>query len=176
MTATPNSPTVDRGFLAPTGRGLFGWIFSTDHKRIGLLYMYAVLLFFLVGIALGVAIRLELIAPGETIVSAQAYNTLFTLHGVIMIFLFIIPGIPAIFGNLFLPLHIGANDVAFPRLNLFSWWLYLTGALIILTSLFTGGAARPTPAGPSTSPSAPRPPPTCRWRSSASSSSASPPS
>jgi cytochrome c oxidase subunit I len=139
MTQTHSATTGDRGFLAPDGKGLFGWIFSTDHKRIGLLYMYAILTFFLVGVALGVAIRLELIAPGETIMSAQAYNALFTLHGVIMIFLFIIPGIPAIFGNLFLPIHLGANDVAFPRLNLLSWWLYIIGALLALSSLF--GAA-----------------------------------
>ncbi len=137
MTATAGS----RGFLAEGGKypGLLGWIFSTDHKRIGLLYLFAVLSFFLVGAALGIIIRLELIAPGETIVSAQTYNALFTVHGVIMIFLFIIPGIPAIFGNIFLPIHIGANDVSFPRLNLFSWWLYMIAALIILASLFTGG-------------------------------------
>jgi cytochrome c oxidase subunit 1 len=142
MTQTHSATAADRGFLAPDGKGLFGWIFSTDHKRIGLLYMYAILTFFLVGVALGVTIRLELIAPGETIMSAQAYNALFTLHGVIMIFLFIIPGIPAIFGNLFLPIHIGANDVAFPRLNLLSWWLYIIGALLALSSLF-GGAGFP---------------------------------
>jgi cytochrome c oxidase subunit 1 len=138
-TAAPR-PADDRGFLGPAGgTGLLSWIFSTDHKRIGLLYLYAVLTFFLVGAGLGVAIRLELIAPGETIVSAQTYNALFTLHGVIMIFLFIIPGIPAIFGNLFLPIQIGANDVAFPRLNLLSWWLYIIGALTALGSLFSGG-------------------------------------
>jgi cytochrome c oxidase subunit 1 len=142
MTETHPAATSERGFLAPTGNGLFGWIFSTDHKRIGLLYMYAILTFFLVGVVLGLLIRLELIAPGETIVSAQTYNALFTLHGVIMIFLFIIPGIPAIFGNIFLPLHIGANDVAFPRLNLLSWWLYIGGALLALASLF-GGAGFP---------------------------------
>jgi len=142
MTETHPAATNERGFLAPTGNGLFGWIFSTDHKRIGLLYMYAILTFFLVGVVLGLLIRLELIAPGETIVSAQTYNALFTLHGVIMIFLFIIPGIPAIFGNIFLPIHIGANDVAFPRLNLLSWWLYISGALLALASLF-GGAGFP---------------------------------
>jgi cytochrome c oxidase subunit 1 len=137
--AASDSTSMERGFLAPTGNGLFGWIFSTDHKRIGLLYMYAVLTFFIVGAALGVTIRLELMAPGETIVSAQTYNALFTLHGVIMVFLFIIPGVPGIFGNLFLPLHIGANDVAFPRLNLLSWWLYIIGACMALGSLFSGG-------------------------------------
>ena len=142
MTETHPAAANERGFLAPTGNGLFGWIFSTDHKRIGLLYMYAILTFFLVGVVLGLLIRLELIAPGETIVSAETYNALFTLHGVIMIFLFIIPGIPAIFGNIFLPIHIGANDVAFPRLNLLSWWLYISGALLALASLF-GGAGFP---------------------------------
>jgi len=130
----------DRGFLADSKYpGIFGWIFSTDHKRIGLLYLYSVMTMFGVGVILGLLIRLELIAPGETIVTAQTYNALFTLHGVIMIFLFIIPGLPAAFGNLFLPIHLGARDVAFPRLNLFSWWLYLTGAILAVTALFTGG-------------------------------------
>ena len=83
--------------------------------------------------------RLELIAPGPTIVEPNTYNALFTLHGVIMIFLFIIPGIPAALGNFFLPIQIGAPDVAFPRLNLLSWWLYMIGAAIALSSLFAGG-------------------------------------
>ncbi|MGD8307230.1 MAG: cbb3-type cytochrome c oxidase subunit I, partial [Ignavibacteria bacterium] len=107
--------------------GLLGWLLSTDHKRIGILYMVGVLTFFIAGATLGLLMRLELISPGETIVSPQTYNKFFTLHGVIMVFLFIIPGIPAIFGNFFLPILIGAKDVAFPRLNLFSWYLYATG-------------------------------------------------
>jgi cytochrome c oxidase subunit 1 len=124
---------------APTGRpGILGWILSTDHKRIGILYLVSMVSFFFVGAALGLLMRLELIAPGRTIVSAQTYNALFTVHGVIMIFLFIIPGIPAIFGNFFLPLQIGAADVAFPRLNLLSWWCYIVGALMAVTALFTG--------------------------------------
>ncbi len=139
MNETHSAP-LDRGFLAE-GKypGIFGWIFSTDHKRIGLLYLYSTLTMFVVGVCLGLLIRLELIAPGKTIVDAQTYNELFTLHGVIMIFLFIIPGLPAAFGNLILPIQIGARDVAFPRLNLLSWWLYLTGALLAVTALFTGG-------------------------------------
>ncbi len=130
-----------RGFLGDRGRfpGILSWIFSTDHKRIGLMYMYAILTLFLVGVTLGLAIRLELIAPGETIMGAQMYNAVFTLHGVIMIFLFIIPGIPAVFGNLILPIQLGAKDVAFPRLNLFSWWLYMIGGTMAVASLFTGG-------------------------------------
>ncbi|ALC15765.1 cytochrome c oxidase, subunit I [Desulfuromonas soudanensis] len=138
---TPSAAGSDRGFLARKGEGstILAWITSTDHKRIGLLYLYAILSFFLVGVVLGLLLRLELLAPGRTIVDAQTYNALFTLHGVIMIFLFIIPGIPAAFGNLMLPLLLGARDVAFPRLNLFSWYLYMTGALLALTALFTGG-------------------------------------
>jgi cytochrome c oxidase subunit 1 len=132
--------TSDRGFFGEARYpGIFGWIFSTDHKRIGLLYFWCILFFFCVGAFLGILIRLELFAPGETIMGAQTYNAVFTLHGVIMIFLFIIPGIPAAFGNLILPIQIGARDVAFPKLNLLSWWLYMTGAVLAVTSLFTGG-------------------------------------
>ncbi|MDK2793056.1 MAG: cytochrome c oxidase subunit [Deferribacteres bacterium] len=124
--------------------GIFGWIFSTDHKRIGLLYMYSTLLLFIIGVIIGLLIRIELIAPGKTIVGPQTYNAFFTVHGVIMIFLFVIPSIPAAFGNLFLPIQIGAEDVAFPRLNLFSWWLYIIGLILILFSLFTGKGAPDT--------------------------------
>ncbi len=124
--------------------GLFSWIFSTDHKRIGILYLTSVTFFFVCGVILGELMRLELIAPGPTIVNAETYNRFFTLHGVIMIFLFIIPGIPAVFGNFFLPIQIGAKDVAFPRLNLLSWWLYVIGAVFALTSLYLPGGPADT--------------------------------
>ena len=142
MTQTPlASHPEELRFLGGSGEdsGILSWLFSTDHKRIGMLYLYSVLTMFGVGVILGLLIRIELIAPGQTIVNAQTYNALFTVHGVVMIFLFIIPGIPGVFGNLFLPIHIGANDVAFPRLNLLSWWLYILGGLLALTSLFSGG-------------------------------------
>jgi len=128
-------------FYESKGRfhGLLGWIFTTDHKRIGLLYLLAILFFFLTGVSLGFLMRLELIAPGPTIMRPQTYNAIFTLHGVIMIFLFVIPGIPAIFGNFFMPIQIGARDVAFPKINLLSWWVYMIGALLAILSLFTGG-------------------------------------
>jgi len=124
--------------------GIRGWIFSTDHKRIGILYLIGILTFFIAGVTFGFLMRLELISPGETIMSAQTYNRFFTLHGVIMIFLFIIPGIPAIFGNFFLPILIGAKDVAFPRLNLFSWYLYLTGGILALLSIVMPGGPADT--------------------------------
>ncbi len=119
-------------------RGLKSWIFTHDHKRIALLYFYGVVGFFLAGVVLGLLMKLELIAPGETLMKPETYNSLFTLHGVIMIFLFIIPGIPAIFGNFFLPLLIGADDVAFPKVNLLSWWLYVIGGIMALSTLFLG--------------------------------------
>jgi len=119
-------------------KGFLGWIFSTDHKRIGLLYLYTIVSFFIVGAILGLLMKLELIAPGKTIMDAQTYNAFFTLHGITMIFLVVIPGIPAIFGNFFLPIMIGAKDVAFPRLNLLSWWLYVAGAAIAISSQFLG--------------------------------------
>jgi len=120
-------------------KGNLGWILSTDHKRIGLLYLWSMLSFFLVGVALGVLMRLEMLTMGPTIMQPQTYNAIFTLHGIIMIFLFIVPGIPAAFGNFFLPIMIGAEDVQFPRLNLLSWWLYITGGLFAIVSLFLSG-------------------------------------
>ncbi|TSA27908.1 MAG: cytochrome c oxidase subunit I [Ignavibacteriales bacterium] len=119
--------------------GILSWLLTKDHKRIGLMYMMAIMSFFVVGMIIGLLMRLELIAPGRTIMNAQTYNTLFTLHGVIMIFLFIIPGLPAIFGNFFLPIQIGAADVAFPRLNLLSWYIYMIGATLVIVSLFLPG-------------------------------------
>lgn len=120
-------------------RGIFAWILSTDHKRIGLLYLSLILFFFSVAVFFGFLMRLKLIAPGFPLMKPQMYNAIFTLHGIIQIFLVVIPAIPAIFGNFFLPIQIGARDMAFPRINLFSWWLYLSGAIIVFFSLFTGG-------------------------------------
>ncbi|MFI5396923.1 MAG: cbb3-type cytochrome c oxidase subunit I [Candidatus Binatia bacterium] len=120
-------------------KGLLGWILSTDHKRIAILYLFSMLSFFLVGTTIGVLMRLEQLTMGPTIMQPQTYNAMFTLHGVIMIFLFVIPGLPASFGNFFLPILIGAKDVAFPRLNLLSWYFFIIGAVLAVTSLFTGG-------------------------------------
>lgn len=132
-----------RGFF-DSKKGIASWIFTTDHKRIGLLYMYSIGIFFLTAAVLGIMMRLELIAPGETVMKADTYNRVFTLHGVIMIFLFIIPGIPAIFGNFILPLIIGAEDVAFPKINLLSWYFYVIGALFALSTLVFGEGAADT--------------------------------
>jgi cytochrome c oxidase subunit 1 len=124
-------------------KGVFSWIFSTNHKRIGLMYLAGILTFFSVGVVLGMLMRINLISPGR-FMTERTYNSLFTVHGVIQIFLFIIPGIPASLGNFFLPILIGAKDVAFPRINLTSWWLYMTGGLMIVLSVFIGGGAPDT--------------------------------
>ncbi len=119
-------------------KGLFSWIFTKDHKRIALLYFYSIMGFFTVGVLLGFLMRLELFAPGKQVMEAHQYNQFFTLHGVIMIFLVIIPSIPAVFGNFILPLMLGTDDVAFPRVNLLSWWLYVIGAILALSTLVYG--------------------------------------
>lgn len=124
--------------------GLLGWLLSTDHKRIGLMYMYAIVFFFFVAAILGVLMRIELIAPGQTIMGPQAYNGFFTIHGIIMIFIVVIPGLAAVFGNFFLPILIGAKDVAFPRLNLFSFYIFIVGAILGVLSQFIGGGAPDT--------------------------------
>ncbi|MBD3223162.1 MAG: cytochrome c oxidase subunit I [Caldithrix sp.] len=119
-------------------KGIKSWLFTLDHKRIGIMYLFAIMFFFFIGGVMALFIRLELIRPEEIVVGADTYNQLFTLHGAIMIFLFIVPGIPAIMGNFFLPLMIGAKDVAFPRLNLASWYVYILGSVFAIYSIMNG--------------------------------------
>jgi len=121
-------------------RGILSWPATTDHKRIGLLYLAGMMTFFLFAVSLAIMFRLELYAPGEQFIDSDTYNRFLTLHGVVMIFLFIIPGIPAVFGNFFLPIMIGAPDVAFPRLNLLSWYCFVIGGILALVSVTVGGA------------------------------------
>ena len=121
------------------GNGIKDWLFTVDHKRIGIMYLFFVLLAFLAGGLLAMAVRLELWAPGRTIMDAEMYNRTFTLHGAIMVFLFIIPSIPAAIGNFVIPLMLGAKDVAFPRLNLASFYIYVLGACLMLGAIVTGG-------------------------------------
>jgi cytochrome c oxidase subunit 1 len=127
-------------YLEHKGRfkGIMSWLTSTDHKKIGLMYLYAIVVFFFVAAVLGVLMRIEKMNPGPDIMDAQTYNGIFTLHGVIMIFIVVIPGIAAVFGNFFLPIMIGAKDVAFPKLNLFSWYVYIIGAILGVLSQFAG--------------------------------------
>jgi cytochrome c oxidase subunit 1 len=120
-------------------RGVMSWLTTVDHKRIGIMYLVSVLIAFLLGGIFAMAVRLELLTPDATIMGANTYNRMFTLHGVVMIFLFMIPAIPGVFGNFCLPLMLGAKDVAFPKLNLLSLYLYWTGATIALAGMIMGG-------------------------------------
>ncbi|MBI2840049.1 MAG: cytochrome c oxidase subunit I [Acidobacteria bacterium] len=119
--------------------GFKSWFFTLDHKRIGLMYLVSILTAFFLGGVFALLVRTELLTPGKTIMDAETYNRMFTLHGAAMIFLFIIPGIPAALGNFVLPIMLGAKDVAFPRLNLFSYHLYVAGAIFALASIAMGG-------------------------------------
>jgi cytochrome c oxidase subunit 1 len=119
--------------------GIWSWLLTTDHKRIALLYMVSITVFFFVGGAAATLMRLELMTPRGDIVQPETYNKLFTLHGVAMVFFFMIPSIPAVFGNFLVPMMIGARDLAFPRINLLSWYLYSIGATLAVVSLLMGG-------------------------------------
>ncbi len=115
------------------------WLLTTDHKRIGLLYMVMITLFFLVGGAAATLMRIELLNPAGEYMTSTTYNKLFTLHGVVMVWFFLIPSIPTVLGNFLVPLMIGARDVAFPRLNLASWYLFIAGAAVALWAVIAGG-------------------------------------
>ncbi|PSQ81390.1 MAG: cytochrome c oxidase subunit I, partial [Bacteroidetes bacterium QS_1_63_11] len=119
--------------------GIWSWLTTKDHKRIGILYLIALAFVFLIAGTLALFMRAELSAPGETIMRNDTYNQVFTMHGILMVFLFLVPSIPAILGNFVLPMQIGAKDVAFPRLNLASWYVYMAGAALTVTALLTGG-------------------------------------
>ena len=123
-------------------KGLKSWLFTLDHKRIGLMYLVSILFAFLLGGIFAMLLRIEHLTPKQTIMDAETYNRVFTLHGAIMVFLFIIPSVPAALGNFVLPLMLGAKDVAFPRLNLASFYIYVVGALFTVASMVTGAVAR----------------------------------
>jgi cytochrome c oxidase subunit 1 len=121
------------------GYGLKSWLLTTDHKRIAILYLVSITFFFAVGGVFAGMIRLELLTPAGDLVGDDTYNKLFTMHGIVMIFLFLIPSIPAVFGNFLVPMMIGARDLAFPKINLLSWYLYVGGAIFTLVAIVTGG-------------------------------------
>jgi cytochrome c oxidase subunit 1 len=135
--ATVDHTASDDNYLTH-GKGILSWLFTLDHKRIGVMYLVAILSSFFLGGVFALALRAELWTPAQTIMTADTYNKMFTLHGAVMIFLFIIPGIPATLGNFVLPLMLGAKDVALPRLNLASFWLWLTGATVAVASIVIG--------------------------------------
>jgi cytochrome c oxidase subunit 1 len=127
------------GSYLTDGLTLRSWLLSTDHKRIALLYLGSITFFFFIGGAAAALVRLNLIVPEGLLGSAEAYNRLFTMHGVIMVWFFLVPAVPVTLGNFLIPLMLGARDLAFPRLNLFTWYLFITGGAITLWALFVGG-------------------------------------
>ena len=131
--AVTSGGSPSRGYLAK--KGFWSWAATLDHKRIGVMYLCTTLFFFLIGGVFALLLRIKLLYPGGEVFSNYVYNVLFTLHGSVMIFLFIIPAIPSGLGNLFIPLQLGARDVAFPRINLMSYWVFVAGILVILASL-----------------------------------------
>ena len=118
---------------------LRSWLLSTDHKRVGLLYLFAIVFFFGIGAIAAALIRAELVTPRGDLLSAEMYNRMFTLHGVVMVWFFLIPSIPSVLGNFLLPLMLGARDLAFPKLNLLSWYLFMAGGLLVLWAILWGG-------------------------------------
>jgi cytochrome c oxidase subunit 1 len=116
-------------------RGLASWLVTVDHKRLGVMYGVAVMFFFMIAGLLAILLRTELFTPDQDIMSAQTYNQVFTLHGAIMVFLFIIPSVPAALGNFLLPLMLGAKDVAFPKLNLLSFYLYSVASVFFIAAM-----------------------------------------
>ncbi len=115
------------------------WLLTVDHKRIAILYLISITFFFLIGGAAATIVRLELMTPAGDLVESEMYNKLFTIHGVIMVFFFLIPAIPAVLGNFLMPMMVGARDMAFPRLNLLSWYLFMTGGLLTVYATVAGG-------------------------------------
>jgi cytochrome c oxidase subunit 1 len=120
-------------------RSVRSWLLTTDHKRIGLLFFFAISLFVFLGGVFAMLIRIEHLTAGPGIMTAMTYNRLFSLHGVTMVWLFMIPSIPTAFGNFVIPIMLGAKDVAFPKLNLLSFYIFLVGAIVVLVSMFLGG-------------------------------------
>lgn len=132
------SSTIRENYLN-ANYGLKSWLTTRDHKRIAILYLIVMTFFFFVGGVFAVIIRLELLTPKGDIVQAETYNKLFTMHGVAMVFFFLIPSVPAVLGNFLVPIMIGARDMAFPRLNLASWYIFAVGGLFTLTAVLAGG-------------------------------------
>ncbi|HWR36128.1 MAG TPA: cytochrome c oxidase subunit I [Clostridia bacterium] len=136
--ATTVQPVEQQNYLN-SNYGIKSWLLTTDHKRIGLLYLMSITLFFFLGGFFAMLIRLELLTPASDLMQSDNYNKVFTMHGIIMVFLFLIPSIPAVLGNFLVPLMVGAKDLAFPKINLASWYLFMLGGVVALYGMVTGG-------------------------------------
>ncbi len=139
MSTTTPAAAAPRPNYLNDGYGWKSWLFTVDHKRIAILYLVSVTFFFVVGGLFAALMRLELATPKGDLVDSETYNRLFTMHGVVMIFFFLIPSVPAVLGNFLVPIMIGARDLAFPKVNLLSWYIYIIGGLMGLTVAVMGG-------------------------------------
>jgi cytochrome c oxidase subunit I len=137
--ATIAAPAVERENYLNTDFRVKSWLLTTDHKRIAILYLLSITAMFFVGGFAATMIRLELLTPAGDLMSSDTYNKMFTIHGVVMIFFFLIPSVPATLGNFLVPMMIGARDLAFPRINLASWYLYIAGAGLMMYVVLSGG-------------------------------------
>jgi cytochrome c oxidase subunit I len=137
--ATASAITAEREHYLNADYGFRSWLLTTDHKRIALLYLITITFFFFVGGFFALLIRLELLTPQGDLVQADTYNKLFSMHGQVMIFFFLLPAVPAVLGNFLVPMMIGAKDLAFPRINLLSWYLFIIGGGLMLYTMLTGG-------------------------------------
>ena len=137
--AMESAATLPQSHYLNAGASLKSWLLTKDHKRIGLLYLFSISVFFVIGALYAFMVRLELATPAGDLFTADTYNRLFTGHGVVMVFFVLIPSVPATLGNFLLPIMIGARDLAFPRINLMSWYLYMIGGLFALAAVLGGG-------------------------------------
>src|SRR5437016_4468935 len=131
-------PEAEENYLS-ANHTVASWLLTTDHKRIGILYLFSILFFFTIAAVAAAVMRIELVTPEGDLVSSQTYNKRFTIHGVLMVWFFLIPSIPTVLGNFVIPMMIGARDVAFPKLNLLSWYLFMLGGLLALYAIIIGG-------------------------------------
>ncbi len=136
--ATAVQPVEQTNYLN-ADYGIKSWLLTTDHKRIAMLYLISITFFFWIGGLFAMLIRLELLTPAGDLLSADMYNKMFSMHGVTMVFFFLIPSVPAVLGNFLVPLMIGAKDLAFPRINLLSWYIYVAAGCLWLYTIVTGG-------------------------------------
>ena len=136
---TAITPPVERPNYLNQEHGVWSWLLTVDHKRIALLYLASVTFFFFIGGLFALMIRLELLTPAGDLMQADTYNKAFTMHGMVMVFFFLIPVVPAILGNFLIPIMIGAKDLAFPKINLLSWYLYIIGGGLMIHCILTGG-------------------------------------
>lgn len=135
----PQQPPESTTNYLTAGYGLKSWLLTTDHKRIAILYLISITVMFFLGGFFALLIRLELLTPAGEMVKSETYNKLFSMHGIVMIFFFLIPSIPAVLGNFLVPMMVGARDLAFPRLNLASWYIYIFGGILALYAIVAGG-------------------------------------